>query len=99
MHYVKLQDVCATLRIDNDLLNSLVAEGLIEVKHTLDDDVVISFEDAERLRVGAMLLREMEVNLAGVEVILHMREELVAMQQQFRQILETLAEELRRRQA
>jgi MerR family transcriptional regulator, heat shock protein HspR len=99
MRYVKLQDVCATLRIDSDLLNSLVAEGLIEVKHTLEDDVVISFEDAERLRVGAMLLREMEVNLAGVEIILHMREELVAMQQQFHQILETLAEELRRRQA
>jgi MerR family transcriptional regulator, heat shock protein HspR len=99
MRYLKLQDVCATLRVDSDLLDLFLGEGLIEVKHTLDDDVVISFEDAERLRVAAMLLREMEVNLAGVEIILHMREELVAMQQQFHQILETLAEELRRRQA
>jgi MerR family transcriptional regulator/heat shock protein HspR len=98
MRYLKLHEVCATLRIDSTLLDSLVAEGLIEVKHTLDDDVVISFEDAERLRVGAMLLREMEVNLPGVEIILHMREELVAMQQQFHQILETLAAEFRRRQ-
>lgn len=98
MRYLKLHEVCATLRIDSTLLDSLVAEGLIEVKHTLDDDVVISFEDAERLRVGAMLLREMEVNLPGVEIILHMREELVAMQQQFHQILETLAVEFRRRQ-
>jgi MerR family transcriptional regulator, heat shock protein HspR len=99
MRYVKLQEVCTTLQVDSDLLNLLLGEGLIEVKHTLEDDVVISFEDAERLRVAAMLLREMEVNLAGVEIILHMREELVAMQQQFHQILETLAEELRRRQA
>jgi MerR family transcriptional regulator/heat shock protein HspR len=97
MRYLKLHDVCLSLRVDDDLLDSLVGEGLIEVKHTLDEDVVISFEDAERLRVGAMLVRDMEVNLAGVEIILHMREELVAMQRQFHEILETVAEEVRKR--
>jgi len=97
MRYVKLDEVCAALDVDQDLLGRMIEEGLVEIKHTLEDDVVISFQDAERLRVGTMLLREMEVNLAGVEVILHMREEAVAMQRQFHEILEALAEEFRRR--
>ncbi len=97
MRYHKLHDVCVSLRIDEALVESLVAEGVIEVKHTSEDEVVISSEDVERLRVGAMLLSEMEVNLAGVEIILHMRDELVAMQRQVHEILETVAEEFRKR--
>lgn len=98
-HYLRLEDVCIRLAIDDALLREVCAEGLVEVKQSVDEDPVISEEDAERLRLITVLLREMDVNLAGAEVILHMREDLFAMQRQFDEILRTLVEELRQRLA
>ena len=98
-HYLRLADVCVQLAIDDAFLGEVCAEGLVEVKHTMDADAVISAEDAERLRVITVLLREMDVNLAGAAVILHMREDLSAMQRQFDQILHALVDELRQRLA
>jgi MerR family transcriptional regulator/heat shock protein HspR len=43
-------------------------------------------------------MREMDVNLPGVEVILHMREDLFSMHKQFDEILRALVEELRNRE-
>jgi MerR family transcriptional regulator/heat shock protein HspR len=98
-HYLRLEEVCVRLAIDDALLRQVREEGLVEVKHTLDDEQVISAEDAERLRVITVLIREMDVNLAGAEVILHLREDLCAMQRQFDEILRTLVNELRQRLA
>jgi len=97
MRYVKLREVCTALDVSEELLRTMIEEGLVEVKHTLDDDEVLSVDDADRVRVGAMLVRDMDVNLPGVEVILHMREEIVAMQKQFHEVLEALVAELRGR--
>jgi len=49
------------------------------------------------VRLIALLMREMEVNLAGVEVILHMREDQLAMRRQFDEVLRGLVGELRKR--
>jgi MerR family transcriptional regulator, heat shock protein HspR len=95
--YVRVEELCLRLSIDDAFLHEVCAEGLIEVKHTTEDESVLSAEDAERLRVITVLMRDMDVNLAGAEVILHMREDLCAMQQQFDEILHTLVDELRRR--
>lgn len=96
-HYLRLAEVRVQLAIDEALLDEVCAEGLVEVKRTLDDEAVISADDAERLRLILVLMREMDVNLAGAEVILHMREDLCAMQRQFDEILRTLVDELRQR--
>ena len=98
-HYLRLTEVCQNLGIDDAFLHEVCAEGLVEIKHTLDEDAVVSAEDAERLRVITVLIREMDVNLAGAAVILHMREDLYAMQRQFDQILHALVAELRQRLA
>lgn len=95
--YLRLEEVCARLSIDEVFLREVCAEGLVEVKHTVDQEPLISAVDAERLRLIAVLIREMDVNLAGAEVILHMRDDLCAMQRQFDEILRALVEELRRR--
>ena len=97
MRYLKVSEVCVDLKVDEDLLRALEDEGLIEVKRTADDEAVISAADAERLRVSVVLLREMDVNLAGVEVVLQMRENLLAMHRQFDEILRSLVDELRKR--
>jgi MerR family transcriptional regulator/heat shock protein HspR len=44
-------------------------------------------------------MRDLDVNLAGVEVILHMRDELLSMHTQFDEVLRSLVQELRKRVA
>ena len=97
MRYLNLKEVCSTLDVEESLLQTVVEEGLIQVKHTLEDEVVVTAEDAERLRFIKLLVREMDVNLAGAEVILHMREEMFAIRRQFDDVLRVLVDELRGR--
>ena len=97
--YLKVSEVCVELNVAEDFLGTLCAEGLIEVKHSLEDEPLLSAEEAEKLRVITVLVREMDVNLAGVEVILRMREDLVSMHRQFDEILHALVAELRKRMA
>lgn len=97
MRYLKVSEVCLRLNVDDAFLRSLQDEGLIEVKHSTDDEALISAPDAERLRVTVVLMREMDVNLAGVEVVLRMREQLMGMHRQFDAILHDLVDELRKR--
>jgi len=97
MHrYLKVSEVLSELHVDAAFLEALEAEGLIHVKRTLEDEPVLSLDDAERARVAVLLTGEMEVNLAGVEVIINMRESMLAMQRQFNDILDALVEEMRR---
>src|SRR5215468_9704377 len=93
--YRRLAEVCMQLAIDDAFVRDVCDEGLVEIKHTVEADAVISDEDAERLRLITVLMREMDVNLPGAAVILHMREDLYAVQRQFDQILQALVEELR----
>lgn len=97
MHYVKVSEIRAALNVDQELIDALAADDLINVKHTLEGESVLSTSDVERLSVIVRLMRDLEVNLAGAEVILHMREELVSLHRQFDEVLRSLVEELRRR--
>jgi MerR family transcriptional regulator/heat shock protein HspR len=96
-HYLRLREVCVRLGVDDSLLREVCEEGLVEVRQTPDHEGEISADDAERLRLITVLIRDLDVNLAGAEVILHMRDDLRAMQLQFDEILHGLVEELRRR--
>jgi MerR family transcriptional regulator/heat shock protein HspR len=97
MHrYVKIAEVTSELHIDPDFLRQLEAEDLIHLKPTLEGDLVISAEDVERVRLVVLLTGELDVNLPGVEVIMHMRDSMLAMQKQFSEILDALVEEMRR---
>ena len=95
MRYLRLQEALHDLGIDADELERYEREHLITIKRTLEDEAVISAEDVERARVVALLVRELEVNLPGAEVIVHMRDEMIAMRRQFTEILEELTAELR----
>ena len=74
-------------------------EELVEIKHPADADPVLSPEQAERLRAHRGLMRELDVNVAGVEVILHMHEDLRSMQRQFNEVLQAVVSGMRRRLA
>ncbi len=97
MHrYLKVTEGAAELHVEPDFLQTLEAEDLIHLKHTLEGDLVISAEDVERVRLVMLLTGELDVNLPGVEVIMHMRDSMLAMRQQFAEILDALVEEMRR---
>ena len=95
--YLRVEEVRVMLGIDETFLHTVCEEGLVHIKHTAEDEPVMSADDAERLRLLTVLMRDLDVNLPGAEVILHMREDLCAMQRQFDEILHTLVDELRRR--
>jgi MerR family transcriptional regulator/heat shock protein HspR len=98
MHrYLKVAEVLSELHVDTDFLRTLESEDLIHLKPTLEGDLVISAEDVERVRLVVLLTAELDVNLPGVEVIMHMRDSMLAMQQQFSDVLDALVEEMRRR--
>jgi DNA-binding transcriptional MerR regulator len=52
-------------------------------------------DQVERVRVARLLMQEMGVNLEGIEVALHMREQMIAMQRQFTEILRRLGDQLK----
>jgi hypothetical protein len=97
MHrYVKISEIVASLHVDEAFVRHLAADEIIQLKETAEGDALVSAEDAERVRIVLLLTSELEVNWAGVEVIMHMRESMLSMQRQFSEILETLVEEGRR---
>lgn len=94
---LKLAEAMKLLGVDQEMLRTLEAEDLIHLKRTLDQEILISAEDVDRIRVVRVLIEDLDVNLAGAEVILHMREDMLAMRHQFDEILATLVKELRER--
>ena len=94
--YLTLPEAAAETGLSIAYLEMLECEGMIAVKRTLDDVAVISSADLERARVSALLTEELEVNLAGAEVILRMRDDMIAMQRQFNEILRRLSRELKK---
>ena len=97
MHrYVKLTEVVAHLQVSNEFLNALEDENLIHLKRSSEGEVLMSTEDVERVRLALVLTSELDVNLAGVEVIMHMRESMLAMHRQFAEVLDALVAAMRR---
>lgn len=98
MEYVKVREICVRFDVGEEALREWAAEGLLTLREPPEvDEPALSAADAERVRLIALLMREMDVNLPGVEVILHMREELLAMRRQFDDVLRDLVGELRKR--
>lgn len=72
-------------------------EGLLRPSRSEGNTRLYTDEDLERLEVILQLTRELGVNLAGVEIILNMREKMEAMQKQMEGFIQNLNEELRQR--
>ena len=70
--------------------------GLLKPARTSGNQRVYSQEDLERLRQIVHLTEEVGINLAGVEMILKMREEMRKMSDEMDQIQTELEAEIRR---
>ena len=71
-------------------------QGLLKPSRSKGNTRYYTQEDIERLEVILTLTREMGVNLAGIEVVLNMREKMQQMQRQMEEFLRFFQEELGR---
>src|SRR3954454_9929935 len=69
-------------------------EGLLKPSRSEGNTRLYTAEDIERLQVILHLTRDLGVNLAGVEIILNMREKMGEMQSQIQEFVATLNREL-----
>src|SRR6201996_7157033 len=86
--------VADTYEIHPQTLRLYEREGLLAPSRSEGNTRLYTDEDLERLEVILKLTRELGVNLAGVEIILNMREKMEAMQQQMEGFIETLNQEI-----
>ena len=71
-------------------------EGLLKPSRTEGNTRLYTEQDMERLELILSLTRDMGVNLAGVEVVLKMRERMEQMQNQMREFVAMVQRELLR---
>ena len=69
-------------------------EGLLKPSRSDGNTRLYTDDDLERLEVILHLTRDLGVNLAGVEIILNMREKMGEMQTQIQEFIATLNREL-----
>lgn len=72
-------------------------EGLLKPSRSDGNTRLYTEDDLERLEVILKLTRDLGVNLAGVEIILNMREKMSEMQRQIEQFVASLNTELSQR--
>jgi MerR family transcriptional regulator/heat shock protein HspR len=65
-------------------------EGLLKPSRSEGNTRLYTDEDLERLELILSLTRDLGVNLAGVEIILNMREKMLLMQKEFQRFLELI---------
>ncbi len=70
--------------------------GLIQPQRSEGNIRLFSDEDVERVRTIQRLVNDLGVNLAGAEVILHMREQMDEMREELEQLRQRLQEAPRR---
>ncbi|HYA86922.1 MAG TPA: helix-turn-helix transcriptional regulator [Nitrospirota bacterium] len=88
--------VSEMLGIHPQTLRLYEREGFIKPKRSGGNTRLYSEEDVEKLEMILRLTRELGVNLAGVEVILSMRERMEQMQREMEDTIHQLSEELSR---
>src|SRR5246127_5808978 len=72
-------------------------EGLLAPSRSEGNTRLYTAEDLERLEVILKLTRDLGVNLAGVEIILNMREKMAEMQRQIEVFVSSLNDEISQR--
>jgi len=90
--YLRITEVTKICDVDVKFVKRLEQEKVIYpiVRRSVK---FYPLDQVDRVRVARLLIEEMGVNLAGAEVALNMREQMIAMQRQFNEILRLLGRE------
>jgi hypothetical protein len=84
--YFRISEVVTVCSVTREFILSLEQESLI-ISVTRKKEKVYPLDQVDRIRVAHNLMGEMGVNLEGVEVVLHMREQIVAMRRQLARMI------------
>ncbi len=87
--------VAARYEIHPQTLRLYEREGLLTPSRTEGKTRLFSEEDLERLEFILSLTRDLGVNLAGVEVVLNLRDRIQRMQDEMQQIMEVYEARMR----
>ena len=89
-----ISSVAEQYNIHPQTLRLYEREGLLRPSRSDGNTRLYTDEDLERLEVILKLTRDLGVNLAGVEIILNMREKMEEMQRQIQEFMRQLNSEL-----
>src|SRR5690348_12794111 len=85
-----ISSVAEQYQIHPQTLRLYEREGLLKPSRSEGNTRLYTDADLERLEIILALTRDLGVNLAGVEIILNMREKMDAMQREFERFFEYL---------
>ena len=94
--YYMISVVAQKYSIHPQTLRLYEREGLLKPSRTDGNTRLYSEEDLARLEIILSLTRDLGVNLAGVEIILNMREKIERMQGEVNEFMEYVKRELQR---
>jgi MerR family transcriptional regulator, heat shock protein HspR len=89
-----ISSVAEQYQIHPQTLRLYEREGLLKPSRSDGNTRLYTDQDLERLDVILKLTRDLGVNLAGVEIILNMREKMEEMQRQIQQFVASLNAEI-----
>jgi DNA-binding transcriptional MerR regulator len=84
--YFRISEVVTVCSVTREFILSLEQESLI-TSVTRKKERVYPLDQVDRIRVAHNLMGEMGVNLEGVEVALHMREQILTMRRQLAKMI------------
>jgi len=91
-----ISSVAELYKVHPQTLRLYERHGLIKPSRSEGNTRLYTESDIERLEIVLNLARDMGVNLAGIEIILNMREKMNRMQDQMEEFLRLLQQELAR---
>ena len=93
--YLRITEVTKICSVDIKFVKRLEQEQVIR-PIIRRQEKVYPLDQVDRVRVARLLIEEMGVNFEGAEVALNMREQMIAMQRQFNEILRLLGRRIKR---
>ena len=87
--YFRIADVVSTCKVTEKFVLALEREHLIRAR-IRGRKKVYPVDQVDRVRVARVLTQDMGVNLEGVEVVLHMREQMITMRREFDVLLASM---------
>ena len=94
--YYMISAVAQKYNIHPQTLRLYERVGLLKPSRSQGNTRLYTDSDLERLDIILTLARDMGVNLAGIEIILNMREKMVEMEQQMGEFAQVVQQELAR---
>lgn len=80
LRYIRIHEFCEFHGVDRQVVEAFFESGFVEPTY-VDQEPALRESDLEPIETAVRLYRELGVNPAGIETILHMRDRLRHMQE------------------